>query len=165
MGIRTKDKITSQALLGVVKSVDLEAKKAVVKSGELITPPLPWVVWGTKMWWAPKEGEQVVVLVPEGNINRGVIIGCVFDTNHPTGGVPTSGVMVLGEEETRLKKTSIQGGLRVITVDGDNLVDVRRNAITLKLGGGEVKVTSSGVALKGIATLNGKPIMTVGGGV
>ncbi len=126
------------------------------------------------MWWAPKVGEQVVVLVPEGNINRGVIIGCVFDANHPPtsglpattdGGVPTSGVMVLGEEETRLKKTSIQGGLRVITADGDNLVDVRRNAITLKLGGGEVKVTSSGVALKGVCTLNGKPIMTVGGGV
>lgn len=62
---------------GVIKSVDLAAGLAVIESGEIVSPPLPWVEAYAglfRSWSPPSEGEQVVLLCPEGDIEGGIIL-------------------------------------------------------------------------------------------
>ena len=62
---------------GVVASVDLDAGKAVVRLGEILTPPIDWrmAVGDTTIWIAPTEGQPVTVTCPEGDIERAFISG------------------------------------------------------------------------------------------
>ena len=62
---------------GVVASVDLDAGKAVVRLGEILTPPIAWrmAVGDTTIWIAPTEGQPVTVTCPEGDIERAFISG------------------------------------------------------------------------------------------
>lgn len=62
---------------GVVDSVDLDAGKAVVRLGDLLTPPIDWQmpVGDTTIWIAPTKGQPVTVTCPEGDIERAFISG------------------------------------------------------------------------------------------
>lgn len=62
---------------GVVESVDLDAGKAVVRIGEILTPPIDWTMWAgdTTIWMAPCEGQPVIVTAPEGDSERAYISG------------------------------------------------------------------------------------------
>lgn len=62
---------------GVVESVDLETGKAVVRLGEILTPPIDWrmAVGDTTIWIAPTVGQPVTVTCPEGDIERAFICG------------------------------------------------------------------------------------------
>lgn len=60
---------------GVVDSVDLIAGKAIVRLGDLFTPPIDWAmaVGDTTIWIAPTAGQPVTVTCPEGDIERAFI--------------------------------------------------------------------------------------------
>lgn len=62
---------------GVVESVDLDAGKAIVRLGDILTPPIDWLmpVGDTTIWIAPTEGQPVTVICPEGDIERAFICG------------------------------------------------------------------------------------------
>lgn len=62
---------------GVIESVDLEAGKAIVRLGEILTPPIDWrmPVGDTTIWMAPTKGQPVTVTCPEGDIERAFICG------------------------------------------------------------------------------------------
>lgn len=62
---------------GVVDSVDLDAGKAVVRLGEILTPPIDWRMWvgDTTIWLPPTVGQPVTVTSPEGDIERAYISG------------------------------------------------------------------------------------------
>lgn len=60
---------------GVVHSVDLDAGKAVVRLGDVLTPPIDWhmPVGDTTLWLPPTEGQPVTVVSPEGDPERAYI--------------------------------------------------------------------------------------------
>lgn len=62
---------------GVVDSVDLAAGKAIVRLGDLFTPPIDWAmaVGDTTIWIPPTVGQPVTVTCPEGDIERAFISG------------------------------------------------------------------------------------------
>jgi phage baseplate assembly protein V len=62
---------------GVVDSIDLDAGKAVVRLGDILTPPIDWhmPVGDTTIWIAPTKGQPVTVICPEGDIERAFISG------------------------------------------------------------------------------------------
>lgn len=62
---------------GVVDSVNLDAGKAIVRLGDILTPPIDWLCSAgeTRTWNPPAVGEQVVVVSPEGDIERAFIVG------------------------------------------------------------------------------------------
>lgn len=62
---------------GVIESVDLDAGKAVVRLGEILTPPIDWrmQVGDTTIWLPPTVGQPVTVTCPEGDIERAYISG------------------------------------------------------------------------------------------
>lgn len=72
--------------MGVVDSVDLEAKRCVVKMGELLTGPIPFPAFRagkTRIWSPPHVGEQVMLGCPEGDIARAAIIASYYTDQHP----------------------------------------------------------------------------------
>jgi len=72
---------------GTVVSVDLEAGTARVQFAEdLTTGDIPWLCTRngrTRIWSPPSHGEQVLVLAPEADTARGIIIGSLSSDAHP----------------------------------------------------------------------------------
>lgn len=62
--------------IGIVEVVDLAAATATVRTGDIVSPALPWVEaagpWRT--WSPPGVGEQVLMLCPEADIAGAVIL-------------------------------------------------------------------------------------------
>lgn len=78
-------KIGDVIRLGRVASVDLAAGLAVVRCGEIESPPCPWteLAGAFRTWCPPTEGEQVLLVCPEGDIGGGVILRGLFSTSFP----------------------------------------------------------------------------------
>lgn len=72
---------------GTVVSVDLDAGTARVQfAHDLTTGDIPWLAsraGSTRAWSPPAIGEQVVVLAPEADTARGIIIGSLSSDAHP----------------------------------------------------------------------------------
>ncbi len=85
---------------GVVVSVDRAAGTARVQlADELTTGDIPWLAGragSTRTWSPPAIGEQVMVLAPEGDTARGVIIGSLSSDAHPN---PANDASTLTEYE------------------------------------------------------------------
>lgn len=127
---------------GVVVSVDLDAGTARVQfAEELTTGDIPWVALragSTRTWSPPAIGEQVVVLAPEADTARGIIVGSLSTDAHPH---PASDTSTLTEYE-----------------DGARIgYDPASHALTAILpGGATVHIDASGgLSLKGPVTVDG----------
>jgi phage baseplate assembly protein V len=67
--------------LGTVSQLDLAAARCRVQSGEITTDWIPWLVpraGNTIEWSAPAEGEQVLVLCPDGDTTGAVAMRGVY---------------------------------------------------------------------------------------
>lgn len=77
---------------GVIASVDHGNATCTVTLGDLTTGDLPWVAQragGVRCWSPPSDGEQCVVLAPEGDIENGfVVLGLYSDANPPPSNDP-----------------------------------------------------------------------------
>lgn len=103
---------------GVIKSVDLGAGLAVIESGEIISPPLPWVeafAGRFRSWSPPSEGEQVILLCPEGDIEGGIILRGLTSDQFPKAG-ETADHSIHGAEG--LVFTLTPAGLQIIAPEG-----------------------------------------------
>lgn len=127
---------------GTVVSRDLTAGTARVEfADELTTGDLPWLAsraGSTRTWSPPAIGEQVVVLAPEADTARGIIIGSLSSDAHPH---PANDASTLTEYE-----------------DGARIgYDPEAHALTAILpGGATVHIDASGgLSLKGPVTVDG----------
>ena len=110
--------------IGKVVAVDYGAAKARVKIGDITTDFMPWLVPSTAAWIPLKNGEQVVVLSPNGDLRFGMILPALYQNAKPapssdaakisivadiaqTGGLTTSGdITAKGEVEGKGVKLS-----------------------------------------------------------
>jgi phage baseplate assembly protein V len=71
--------------MGTIDTVDHAAKRCTVKTGKIITAPLPWLTMraGTdKTWDPPTAGEQCCIFSPSGELATGfVVYGFYSDAN------------------------------------------------------------------------------------
>lgn len=167
---------------GVVASVDLDAGKAVVRLGEILTPPIDWrmAVGDTTIWIAPTEGQPVTVTCPEGDIERafisgslpssqmaplflGVKVGIRFKDGALITYDPEAKKLQLqltGEAEitapegvTLIADTSIKGD---VAIDGD--VTVTGGLVANKTVEGKQDVIAAGISGKGHKHPAGNPL-------
>ncbi len=78
---------------GTVVSVDLRAGTARVQFEELVTGDIPWLApraGDTRIWSPPSAGEQVLVIAPEADTDRGIIIGSLSSSANPHAGTDAS---------------------------------------------------------------------------
>lgn len=106
--------------LGTVKSVDLAAATARITIGDLETGDLPWLTGAagdTHIWMPPSEGEQVLVLAPEGDTTGGLILrGLPSDANPAPGN--TRAVVLVFADGAKLSYDPEAQKLDVVLPDG-----------------------------------------------
>ncbi|MCP3943461.1 MAG: phage baseplate assembly protein V [Desulfobacteraceae bacterium] len=75
--------------IGTIK--ELIGDRVIVKAGDLVTAPLPWVTRRAgkdRDFWAPEPGEQVLLVCPCGDPALGVVIPAIYWDDFPA---PASG--------------------------------------------------------------------------
>ncbi|OCC25321.1 hypothetical protein MB02_01210 [Croceicoccus estronivorus] len=83
-------KIGDVLRLGLIASVDLAQATAVVRCGDIDSPPCPWfeLAGQYRSWSPPGEGEQVLLVCPEGDIAHGIVLRGLNSNSFPA---PASG--------------------------------------------------------------------------
>ncbi|WP_162150315.1 phage baseplate assembly protein V [Asticcacaulis sp. AC460] len=78
MSDSANETLTDLIRFGTVQSVD--GARAVVKCGDVISPPLPWlaIVGAWLVWMPPSQGAQVTVICPDGDIAGGIILNGLY---------------------------------------------------------------------------------------
>ncbi len=79
-------KISNIIRIGQIAKVDYSKAKATVKMGAIETDYLPWITsraGKTKKWEPLSIGEQVVILAPDGELNRGIILPSLYRNIYP----------------------------------------------------------------------------------
>lgn len=72
--------------LGSVEEVDHARSRARVRMGNLLTDWLPVMTaraGGDRTWWHLDAGEQVLVLSPGGDLAHGLVLGSLYQSDHP----------------------------------------------------------------------------------
>lgn len=69
--------------VGKVVAVNYATAKARVKIGDITTDFLPWLTPSTAAWIPLKNGEQVVVLSPNGDLRFGMILPALYQSAKP----------------------------------------------------------------------------------
>jgi phage baseplate assembly protein V len=71
---------------GTVDSVDLIKRTCRFRTGDLVTGDVPWLAarsGATKTWSPPSAGEQGILICPEGDTARGIVLPGLFSNAHP----------------------------------------------------------------------------------
>lgn len=74
---------------GVIDAVQMEPPRVKVKTGELTTAWLPWIVQragADQVWDPPTVGEQVMLFSPSGQLANGVVVTGLFSDHIPANG-------------------------------------------------------------------------------
>jgi len=127
---------------GTVESVDLAKGTCRFKTGDLVTGDVPWLAarsGATKRWSPPSVGEQGLLICPEGDTERGIVLPGLFSNAHPS---PSS-------EDVDL--TEYADGARIG-------YDPSTHALTAILPGGATAriEADGGLSIKGPVSIEGK---------
>lgn len=136
--------------VGAIAEVDHEHAMATVDLGDLTTEWLPWLTLragDSRTWWAPSEGEQVLVLAPSGELAQGVIVPGLYQDDHPQNG--SSG---------NIQRTTYSDG-SVVQYDTD------AHQLTVTVGTGSVVVNCSTATVNGNVHVNSGTVTVTGGDV
>lgn len=139
-------------LLGIVsvgKVTALDEAKARVKVavGGLVTTWLPWLTRRAgqdREWWAPEEGEQVVLLCPCGDRALGVVLPAIYQNAFPA---PSSSVDVCRVEYSDGAVTEYNRKTHRLTATVPGDIDVT--------AGGSITATAPKIKLSGAIDLIG----------
>ena len=142
---------------GVVESVDSNTGTAIVRIGEILTPPCSWSmsVGDTTIWLPLSIGQPVTVTCPEGDIERAYISGSLPSNTMPPLCLGEQvairfkdGAIITYDPNAQLLKLELPGQVTVqapsgvsieadVTIDGDVTVSGTITGNTDVIGGGK----------------------------
>ncbi len=142
-------KVNNLIRIGKVVSVDYTKAKAQVQIGTITTDYLPWLTPSTSAWIPLKNGEQVVVLSPNGDLRLGMILPALYQNAMPAPGTDENKI-ILNSDIDQTGDVNNNGNITSTgNVDASGNMTVSGN---LKANG---KITASGEI-----TGNGKALST-----
>lgn len=151
--------------LGTIAEVDARAAACRVRTGEIITGPLPWLApraGGVAVWSPPSVGEQCLLLCPEGDALCGLVLVGLFsnafsapasDPDLTVVQFPDGAQLRYHHGDHRLEALLPSGGTAQVKADG-GLTIVGDVSITGNLTAsgtvtGQTDVVGGGISLKG----------------
>lgn len=155
-------------LFGHVVEVDHDARRAVVEIEDgWRLRPLPWLerrAGRVRTSSPPTVGEQVLVLSPGGEPGVGVILpGAPSDAVAPETRADLEltetddGFADVWDAEAQTRTLTVpEGGRLIVAVAGEVVADFSAEAVLLKVGASEVRVTSDAIVLDGDVDLGGE---------
>jgi phage baseplate assembly protein gpV len=146
--------------IGKVAEVDYTSARARVQIGKNTTAFLPWLVPSTATWFPLKNGEQVVVLSPNGDLGMAVILPALYQSTKPAPSKDEKKVVIVADIE--------QTGSKIMTgslhVEKDISTESNINADANMNSGGDI-VASGEVIGKGVElSTHSHPFQYVGAG-
>lgn len=146
--------------IGRVAACDYQNARVRVRIGEVVTNWLPWLTTragGDLSWWAPEEGEQVLVFSPSGETALGVCLPSIYQSSAAAPSTDPDVSKVVFSNGSTVEHNRATGALRV-EVPGGGLVKV--------VSGGNVSVEAVGeITLKASKLLIDAPIEHTGGDI
>ncbi|NBC35539.1 phage baseplate assembly protein V [Novosphingobium sp. FSY-8] len=150
--------------LGVVTQVTMNPPRCRVRfgdpdadDGDVETPPIRWLAMRagkTRKWSPPDEGEEVVLLTPDGQIGNAVALLGLNNDNAPPPG-STTGDLTEYEDGARISYDPATHALNAELPDGATAL-IRAATITLDGNvhvtgtlSADTDVTAAGISLKG----------------
>lgn len=126
-------KLSNIIRIGQIIKVDYLKAKAIVKMGDIETDYLPWITnhAGAVRNWAPlSKGSQVIVLAPDGELNRGVILPSLYRNLYPAPANTENqhtihfadGSTIEYDTDTKSLSLDIKGNLNIIVGGSFNLI-------------------------------------------
>lgn len=110
---------------GVVKEADYANAliRVELQGGELLTDWIPWVTLragNDKFWWAPEEGEVMLVMAPSGELANAVALPAAFSNQNQNADRPTvqrqtfeDGTVIEYDREAHLLTMDVQGDVKI----------------------------------------------------
>lgn len=150
--------------LGTIASVDLGARRCTVRYGNpddddggATTPPIRWLAaraGKTKQWSPPSEGEEVLLLSPDGQVGNAVALTGLDNDENPLPGADETEILEF-EDGARLSYDPVGHALVATLPDGATALIEAPGGLTIR---GDVTiegsvtvsedVTADGISLK-----------------
>lgn len=128
------ERVTSNMIrLGVVSALDEASARIKVTAGGVETDWIPWAAsraGATRVWSAPRIGEQMMVLSPYGDMAQAVAVGGIFQTDHPAPASSKDNERTIYPDGTTIDYDSANNTLTV-TVLGNGKVIVNCKEATI----------------------------------
>jgi len=105
--------------IGNVSAVDLDNARCRVATGDNTTAWLPWLTsraGGSRSWWAPSVGEQVLLLSMGGELNTAFVLPAIFSDAHPAPSASADAVHLSFPDGAVLEYEPANGALTVTGV-------------------------------------------------
>jgi phage baseplate assembly protein V len=151
--------------LGTIASVDLEAARCIVRYGDpddegggAETPPIRWLMLRagkTRVWSPPSVGEQVVLLVPDGQIAAAVALPGIVQNAFPAAGADLTELLEF-EDGALISYDPLAHVLSAILPDGGTAEIEAPGGITIRA---DVTIEGS-VTVSGDVTADGVSLKT-----
>lgn len=119
---------------GTVLSVDLKAATCRVRFEDLVTGDIPWLAaraGKTRIWSPPSVGEQVLVIAPEADTDRGIVIGSLSCSAHPNPAADGS-TLIEFEDGARLAYDPASHDLTIALPSGGKAAIVADGGLSVK---------------------------------
>jgi phage baseplate assembly protein V len=147
-----EDPVDPRAILreGTVLAVDLDAGTVEVETGEVRSAPIRFSTGragDTRIWSPPSVGEQVLLLCPEGDLERAICIGAIPQDSFPPAGNSLTELILFAD-----------GAQLSYDPEGHHLELALPDNATLALrstGGVSIDVGSAELAITGNVTIDG----------
>lgn len=136
-------RLSNVLLMGVIVDADYERALVKVAAGTLETGWLCWITTraGNDIdYWAPEIGEQVMVMSPTGDVERGVVMPAIYQNKFPA-----------TDQRETLRRIRFSDG-------ADFSYDREANKLNISLpqGATTALVSEGGVEITGATTINGE---------
>jgi phage baseplate assembly protein V len=125
---------------GVVVSVDHAAGNCRVQIGDILSGDLPWIeraAGTTRTWCPPSVGEQVTIMSPEADLERGYVSGSLFSDAHPAPWDNAHAVGIVFSDGAYISYDAAKGELVAVLPGSGTAVIEAKRGITLR---GDVKI-------------------------
>lgn len=163
---------------GTVEEADYARARVRVRMGEAVSDWLPWLTLragNDRSWWPLEVGEQVLVLSPSGETAQGVVLGSLYQAEHPAPAdrptidrrVYADGAVMSYDREAHLQHAIIPGDVvgevsKEVALTAGCSVAVKAGESIKLTAGQAVEVSAPQITLSGKIFLNGP--LTQGGG-
>lgn len=127
---------------GTVAEVDLAAARCVVVAGDVRTAPIRWLqlrAGKTRHWSPPSEGEQCLLLCPEGDLAAAVALLGLSSTAYPPAG-NTIRELVTFDDGSVIAYDPVSHALEAILCAGGSVAIVAGGGVSIQ---GDVTITGN----------------------
>lgn len=148
--------------IGTILEVDYQKARAKVKIGDIKTGFLPWCTEraGLNKNWNPLDiGEQVVILSPNGELDRGVILPSLYQTSNPAPGHSKDKTKNIFEDGTSIEYDKNVKSLLINLAGTTNITITGAATINAQT----VDLTATQTTVNGNATITGEVYLAGGG--